>query len=178
MAAAVTHLHGTVNRNRFMLGVMGGIGAVIGLFYLGSIVRYLYPKAGGDTPPLNVKLAADGVTDTQSGGYHSFKNGVAGPIIYPMSEDQSVVVGVFVEKKAVAGPLSATNLMVVEQTCTHLGCPVAWTPADNLFECPCHGSAFNRDASVHRGPALLPLMQHEFTLAGDTLTIGKRTATI
>ncbi len=176
MATATMHIPGTVSRHRFMVGVMGGIGAVIAFVYLGLIVRYLYPKAGGTTPPLKVKLTAGGVSDPQSGGYHPFANGVAGPIMYPMTEDRSVVVGVFVEKKDATGPLSPANLRVIEQTCTHLGCPVAWAPADNLFECPCHGSQFYRDAAVHRGPALKPLMQHDFSFAGDTLTIRERKA--
>jgi Rieske Fe-S protein len=176
MATTMTRTRGTVSRDRFMIGVMGGIGAVIALFYLGTIVRFLYPKNAGATPPLKLKLSADGVTEPRSGSYHAFKKGVAGPVFYPMTEDRSVVVGIFVEKKDAAGALTAGNLRVAEQTCTHLGCPVAWVALDNLYECPCHGSEFNRDLSVHHGPALKPLMEHKFTLDGDALTIRERTA--
>jgi Rieske Fe-S protein len=46
---------------------------------------------------------------------------------------------------------------VFATNCSHLGCSVAWTPADNLFECPCHGSRFNIDGQVAHGPAVYPL---------------------
>jgi Rieske Fe-S protein len=41
--------------------------------------------------------------------------------------------------------------------CSHLGCSVQWTPADKLFECPCHGSRFTIDGTVLQGPAPVPL---------------------
>lgn len=41
--------------------------------------------------------------------------------------------------------------------CTHLGCVVPWSSANNKFMCPCHGSQYSPDGSVVRGPAPLPL---------------------
>jgi Rieske Fe-S protein len=99
---------------------------------------------------------------------------VAGPFYYPVVPNTSVVVGMFVEQIVPDGRLTADNLRVVEQTCTHLGCPVNWVPADNRFECPCHGSQFRRDLSVYHGPAPRPLYEHEFILKGDIMTILKR----
>ena len=160
-----------VSRSRFMLAVLGGTSAAIGLVYGGVILRYLYPSAGGTTPPLRVKIDPAGITDPQSGAHLAFANGVAGPIYYPTVADKSVVVGVFVGKEDAAGPLSPANVRVIEETCTHLGCPVAWVPGDNRFECPCHGSQFNRDRSVYRGPAQQPLWAHGFSLSEDELTI-------
>jgi Rieske Fe-S protein len=154
-----------------MLAVLGGTSAAIGLVYGGVILRYLYPSAGGTTPPLRVKIDPTGIMDPQSGAHVAFANGVAGPIYYPTVADKSVVVGVFVGKHDAADPISAANVQVVEETCTHLGCPVAWVPGDNRFECPCHGSQFNRDRSVYRGPAQQPLWAHQFSLSEDEITI-------
>lgn len=163
-----------VSRNGFMIAAMGGIGTIIGVFYVGALLRYLYPKSSG-TPPLEVKVQPDGVVDPASGQLIPFVNGVTKEAFYyPTVPDKSVVVGVFVMKDVANGPLTSPNITVVEQTCTHLGCPVAWVPSDNKFECPCHGSQFHRDLSVAHGPANDPLHAHNFTLKGDTLTILDR----
>jgi Rieske Fe-S protein len=153
-----------------MVAVLGGISTVIGLFYVGVLLRYLYPNSS-DTPPLKVPLSDSGVTDPGTGAVLPFQNGVAGPFYYPTVPDKSVVVGVFVEKKTATGPLAQDNIRVVEQTCTHLGCPVAWVPSDNRFECPCHGSQFKRDLSVYHGPAADPLHEHKFELQPGAITI-------
>jgi nitrite reductase/ring-hydroxylating ferredoxin subunit len=39
------------------------------------------------------------------------------------------------------------------QKCPHLGCRVAWCESSREFECPCHGSRFNRAGEVRSGPA-------------------------
>jgi len=39
--------------------------------------------------------------------------------------------------------------------CTHLGCVVPWNAAENKFKCPCHGSQYNDEGKVIRGPAPL-----------------------
>jgi Rieske Fe-S protein len=170
MAVSAAGSSKAVSRNRFMLAVLGGVSTVIGVFYVGTILRYLYPKSSS-TPPLPVSLSDQGVTDPGTQAVLPFNNGVAGPFYYPTVPDKSVVVGVFVEKIKAAGPLAADNLRVVEQTCTHLGCPVAWVASDNRFECPCHGSQFNRDLSVSHGPANSPLYEHDFQLKAGTMTI-------
>lgn len=41
--------------------------------------------------------------------------------------------------------------------CTHLGCVVPWNAAENKFKCPCHGSQYNNEGKVIRGPAPLSL---------------------
>lgn len=41
--------------------------------------------------------------------------------------------------------------------CTHLGCVVPWSSAQNKFMCPCHGSQYAPTGAVVRGPAPLPL---------------------
>ncbi len=173
MAVELARPSVTVSRNRFMVAFFGGISTLIGLFYVGTLLRYLYPKST-DEPAQKVSLSGAGVVDPNTGRLLAFQNGVAGPFNHPTVPDGSVVVGLFVEQIDSNGSLAADNIRVVEQTCTHLGCPVQWAPNDNRFECPCHGSQFNRDLSVHHGPAADPLHQHHFSLGGGSITITGR----
>lgn len=41
------------------------------------------------------------------------------------------------------------KLIALSALCSHLGCPVAWNPADQRFHCPCHESTFDPDGSHH-----------------------------
>ena len=42
--------------------------------------------------------------------------------------------------------------------CTHLGCVVPWNTAEQKFMCPCHGSQYDYEGNVIRGPAPRPLV--------------------
>jgi glycine/D-amino acid oxidase-like deaminating enzyme/nitrite reductase/ring-hydroxylating ferredoxin subunit len=45
--------------------------------------------------------------------------------------------------------------------CPHLGCIVAWNPAMSTWDCPCHGSRFDKFGTVINGPAAQDLAKVE-----------------
>jgi cytochrome b6-f complex iron-sulfur subunit len=54
----------------------------------------------------------------------------------------------------------AAGLYALSSTCTHAGCDVAVQRSETTasFNCPCHGSQFDRNGAVTRGPASSPLV--------------------
>jgi nitrite reductase/ring-hydroxylating ferredoxin subunit len=44
-------------------------------------------------------------------------------------------------------------------TCPHLGCVVQWNSSETTWDCPCHGSKFDRHGAVINGPANVDLAE-------------------
>ncbi|MBI4848543.1 MAG: ubiquinol-cytochrome c reductase iron-sulfur subunit [Nitrospirae bacterium] len=57
------------------------------------------------------------------------------------------------------------GLYAISCICTHLGCIVS--PTEWGFQCPCHGSKYNKDGKVIGGPAPRPLPWLEVSLHED-----------
>lgn len=45
------------------------------------------------------------------------------------------------------------GVVALYNVCVHLGCLYGWQPVTNRFECPCHGSKYEKDGSYIEGPA-------------------------
>jgi len=54
--------------------------------------------------------------------------------------------------------------------CTHEGCVVS-NYQSGTYECPCHGSQYNTNGSVTKGPATRSLAQFQTSFANNVLTI-------
>lgn len=154
--------HLTPSRANVMMLTFTAIFGFIGLGYLGAAIAYLIPREGAGSRPQDLgPLSQLGFTD-----------GVAGPFVYDAT-GRGDAQGVFAVQTS--GNANAIDL-VLEQTCTHLGCPVAWTPAGNTFNCPCHGSVFNKVGQRIAGPAPKPLYKHGFFIRSGHLWVEGRQA--
>ena len=59
-------------------------------------------------------------------------------------------------KKCAAARIDG-ELRMLDPTCTHMGCTVAWNSAEKSWDCPCHGSRFDTRGAILNGPATTPL---------------------
>ncbi len=57
------------------------------------------------------------------------------------------------------------GVVALYQKCVHLGCRVPWCKSSQWFECPCHGSQYNRVGEKKGGPA--PRGLDRFAVAVD-----------
>jgi Rieske Fe-S protein len=53
----------------------------------------------------------------------------------------------------------AARYHALSMQCTHEGCPVR-PPDKGIIVCPCHGSQYDLEGNVRRGPAQLPLARY------------------
>lgn len=91
------------------------------------------------------------------------------PLIKVAQEDIPQHGALVYETQRVAVIRSGDEIYALSLVCTHLGCTVGVTPKD--FVCPCHGSVFDREGKVLKGPAEKPLHRLEVSRKGDEVLI-------
>lgn len=57
------------------------------------------------------------------------------------------------------------KVTVLYDVCVHLGCLYQWQPVTGRFECPCHGSKYQKDGTYIEGPAPRSLDRMKITFA-------------
>ncbi len=74
------------------------------------------------------------------------------------------------------------RLCAISAVCTHLGCIVQYTPNETYkgkkvgFSCACHGSLYDENGNVLKGPAPTPLPWYEVYIAPDDKKLVINTA--
>jgi cytochrome b6-f complex iron-sulfur subunit len=142
-----------VERRTFLrYGMFGAVSAGLGGFGLASL-GFLWPRPGdeltGEVALGDAESLAAEIEETRApivvpdGGISIVtwdpSNGTA---MTNYGEDHAVVEG------------PGIGLMAVySQRCVHLGCAVPWCQTSQWFECPCHGSRYNRWGEYTGGPA-------------------------
>jgi Rieske Fe-S protein len=99
-------------------------------------------------------------------------SGAPAPAAKPIAKTSDVPVGsgVIVGEVVVTQP-STGEFKGFSAKCTHKGCMVDKV-ADGTIDCPCHGSKFNLDGTVAKGPAQEPLEAQAVTVQGDSIVLG------
>jgi len=107
----------------------------------GVLVRYLLPRTSRER---RVLVRAD-ITDIPVNGALVFKT------------------------ERVALMRTENRFSALSLVCTHLGCTVNVT--ENSLACPCHGSIFDRQGAVIKGPAGRALSRLEWTEQDGIITV-------
>jgi Rieske Fe-S protein len=58
-------------------------------------------------------------------------------------------------------------------SCTHQGCNVNYDKNQKRLDCPCHGSRFDLNGEVLRGPAVRPLEHFKATIEENSILLEK-----
>ncbi len=117
-----------VTRRRFIR--ISGVSAVIlSALGLSGIVRAYLSVGPVETAPIRFVLGA--------------------PADFPQGS-VTLKEGVFVLR-------DSEGVFAVKAVCSHLGCRIQWNAGEAVFDCPCHGSRYDRRGGYLSGPARKPL---------------------
>ena len=152
--------------NRGAVTLMG-----LGLAAFGaSVLAFIWPPPlkGGFGAKINVgsvkDILAKAATEKQPVYFAEARTYVAP---YPKS-------AVSKAKKVYAGTVlegMEEGVVALYQKCVHLGCRVPWCSSAQWFECPCHGSKYNRVGEKKGGPAPRGLDRFGVEIKGGNLFV-------
>ena len=78
---------------------------------------------------------------------------------------------IFAAQKVVVTQPTAGTFVGLSAVCTHQGCVVAKVEGGTI-DCACHGSKFQLDGTVAKGPASKPLPPVQVTVKGSDITLA------
>jgi cytochrome b6-f complex iron-sulfur subunit len=67
-----------------------------------------------------------------------------------------------------------SGVVALYQKCVHLGCRVPWCKSSQWFECPCHGSKYNRVGEKKGGPAPRGLDRFAVSVEGGQVFVDTK----
>ena len=84
---------------------------------------------------------------------------------------ESVTEKAVIEVPAARSYLTDVNedIRALSWKCPHLGCKVSFCDSSGQFECPCHGSVFNRAGDLLAGPSPRGMDEHPTDVGPDGL---------
>jgi cytochrome b6-f complex iron-sulfur subunit len=160
---------GVTRRQFFNRSILAGSGLGLGAFGVAALA-FLWPSAGGG---FGGKIVVGSEADAKDAFDNKipFYNAAAKTYIvaYP-KEDLAKAKKV----PAYSAPIIAgmeKGYVALYQKCVHLGCRVPWCPSSQWFECPCHGSKYNRVGEKQGGPAPRGLDRFALEISGGNIIV-------
>jgi cytochrome b6-f complex iron-sulfur subunit len=148
--------------------------AIFGAQFGGASIAFLWPNLkGGFGSLINLGSISDIKQEIQSTN-QPFYYGVGKLYVIPYTgsgKDSSTGVDYQTEGAFVPG----LGLMALYQRCVHLGCRVPFCLQSQWFECPCHGSKYNKAGEYQLGPAPTGLQRFPISVSGNTLMVDTST---
>ena len=162
---------GVTRRQFFNRGIVTMMGLGLAGFG-GSMIAFLWPSLSGgfgskiNAGDLNTLLTT--AKTTREPVYVPDARSYIQP--YPTDHIASA-------SKVYTGPVldgMKDGVVALYQKCVHLGCRVPWCKASQWFECPCHGSKYNRVGEKKGGPAPRGLDRFPVIVDGGNLYIDTK----
>ena len=159
-----------VNRRQFFnRSIVAAQSLVLGSFSL-AIIGFLWPSLsggfGGKVKAGDIKDILAQIADKKQPFYVPEARAYINP--YP---EEALPRAKKVYSEAILPEMQA-GIVVLFQKCVHLGCRVPWCQTSQWFECPCHGSQYNRVGEKKGGPAPRGLDRFPAEVAGGQVTIN------
>ncbi|MEE8600829.1 ubiquinol-cytochrome c reductase iron-sulfur subunit [Euzebya tangerina] len=151
-------------RNSWLLS-MGGVLGAFGAASLG----FLWPRLGAGAFGANIDLGPEEdvlSSIAEGGGRFEFPSGRLYMVQYNAANDPD---GQYEDIT------NGASVMAIYQQCVHLGCRVPWCESSRWFECPCHGSRYNRWGEYEFGPAPRGLDRFPVTLTDGNVFVDTST---
>jgi cytochrome b6-f complex iron-sulfur subunit len=162
---------GITRRQFFNRGILAGLG----IFTAGmgaAMLGFLWPSsAGGFGAKIDVGSEDDAKAEFDK--KLPFYNAGAKTYIVPYPKDDVSQAEAVYDPRIVAG--MEKGYVALYQKCVHLGCRVPWCETSQWFECPCHGSKYNRVGEKRGGPAPRGLDRFPLEVSGGQITVDTGT---
>ena len=165
---------GLTRRQFFNRGILTGLG----IFAAGmgaAMLGFLWPGSAGGFGAKIVVGSEDDVKQ-QVDKKLPFYNAAARTYIQPYPKDDVAKAKKVYDPRIVAG--MEKGYVALYQKCVHLGCRVPWCESSQWFECPCHGSKYNRVGEKKGGPAPRGLDRFVLEVSGGQITVDTATASL
>jgi cytochrome b6-f complex iron-sulfur subunit len=175
-----------VSRRKFLnRSIYALLGLGFGLPFVTSLLSFLIPTGkGGFGGLVSVTSGISEILSSIESEKKPFYIPEARAYIANFPKDNAVAVEAankvpeYTKDKSVIDAMTETGIIALYQKCPHLGCRVPWCGSSQWFECPCHGSKFNRVGEKVGGPAPRGMDRFPVVIAGDKLTINTNLSSV